>query len=214
MEHKQAGEIFENLRSIHQDREQYNLEWAFRNAQEEMDTFRSKILKGKLEKQCASCDKSREAMEKYKEILANSRSIGKKSKWYQRFFQNIYSLLTLAEVAVSFTLVFLLSQVSHMGGMMIHSEGFSILFAMTFSFLKVVLERYWVEPRMNDWGWKVYIESVDRLDRTTMELFNFTQDKVHANQIPLASMGGMQGAVFRQISSLRRQETGALAKVK
>ena len=195
--------FFSDLRTVHEDREQYKLEWAFKNAQEEMDAFRSKVLKGDLEQQCSQCSKKKEAMEKFQEIMADSFSIGKKSKWYMRFFHNIYSILTLVEVGVSFTLVFLLSQLSHMGGSMIHSQGLSILFAMTFAFLKVVLERYYVEPRMNEWGWKVYIDSVDRLDQMTMELIHVAngEESLTVNQIPLGVMGGMRQALRRQLVS-------------
>lgn len=204
MEQRQIREVFGNLRSIHKDREQYNLEWAFRNAQTEMDIFRSKILKGKVEQECAECAKSQEAMEKYQNLVEDSRAVGKKSKWYQRFFHNMYALLTLAEATVSFALVFLLSQISHMGGSLFHSQGLSILFAMTFSFLKVVLERVWVEPRMNHWGWKVYIDSVDRLDRLTMELMHVTtgdSEMMQATQIPFDVMGGMQNEIIKQIEN-------------
>jgi len=89
---------------------------------------------------------------------------------------------------------------------MIHSEGFSILFAVTFSFLKVVMERYWVEPYMERWGWKVYIDSVDRLDQMAMELMQVTIDEeIQAEPIPLALMGGMRNSVLRQISQMRDQ---------
>ena len=195
--------FFSDLRTVHEDREQYKLEWAFKNAQEEMDAFRSKVLKGDLEQQCSQCSKKKEAMEKFQELMADSFSIGKKSKWYMRFFHNIYSILTLVEVGVSFTLVFFLSQLSHMGGSMIHSQGLSILFAMTFAFLKVVLERYYVEPRMNEWGWKVYIDSVERLDQMTIELIQVAngEESLTINQIPLGVMGGMRQALRRQLVS-------------
>ncbi len=205
MEQKSVNQFFANLRTIHKEREQYNLEWAFRNAQEEMDTYRAKILKGKLESRCVSCNHRAEAMAKFKDLVANSQSMGKRSKWIQRFFQNIFGFLTFAEVAVSFFLVFTLTQVSHMGNTMIHSEGFSILFAMTFAFFKVVLERYWVEPRMNDWGWKLYIDSVDRLDQMTTELMDFAgneEEWVQVNQIPQGIMGGMKYALIRQKNTM------------
>lgn len=210
MEQRQIRESFTNLRSIYQDRERYNLDWAFKNAQEEMDQFQSKIQGGDLEKECALCDRSKEAMEKFQDLLAVSRSAGRKSKWYKRLFSHVYGFLTIAEVAVSFTFVFFMSQLSHMGGMMIHSEGFSLLFAVTFSFLKVVMERYWVEPNMERWGWKVYIDSVDRLDQLAMELMQVTIDEeIQAEPIPLALMGGMRNSVLRQISQMR--ESGMLA---
>lgn len=204
MEQRQIREVFGNLRSIYQDREQYNVEWAFRNAQTEMDVFRSKILEGKWEQKCAACEKSQEAMGKYQNLMDDSRSVGRKSKWYQRFFHNMYSLLTLAEVTVSFVLVFLLSQISHMGGSLFHSQGASILFAMTFAFLKVVFERVWVEPRMNYWGWKVYIDSVDRLDQLAMELMHVTTGegkKLQTTLTPFEGMSGMQNARMKQMEN-------------
>lgn len=120
---------------------------------------------------------------------------------YKRFFHNIYGILTLIEVGVSFTLVFLLSQVSHRGGSMIHSQGLSILFAMTFAFLKVVLERYYIEPHMHAWGWKVYIDSVDRLDQMTMELIQVAngEENLTLNPLPFGVMKGMWQVLRRQL---------------
>lgn len=206
MEQGQIRESFTKLRSIYRDRERYNLDWAFKNAQEEIDHFQSKIQEKDLEKECALCDRSKEAMEKFQDLVAGSRSAGRKSKWYKRLFSNVYTILTIAEVAISFTLVFFMSQLSHMGGMMIHSEGFSILFAGIFSFFKVVIERFWVEPKMEKWGWKIYIDSVDRLDQMAMELLQVTIDKeIQADPVPLALMGGMRSSVLRQLNQMSAQ---------
>lgn len=201
MRQKREKGFFTNLRTVHEDREQYKLEWAFKNAQKEMDDFRSKVLSRELEQQCSQCSKRKEAMARFYEVMEGSRSIGKKSKLFQRFFHNIYSILTLFEVGVSFTLVLLLSQLSHMGGTLIHSQGLSILFAMTFAFLKVVLERYYVEPRMNEWGWKVYINSVDRLDQMTMELIQVAngEESLAFNPLPFGVMKGMRQALHHQL---------------
>jgi hypothetical protein len=201
MESNQVRKIFTDLRAVHEDREQYKLEWAYKHAQEEMDVFRSNVLNQEFQQQCWQCGKKKEAMKKYQALMQDSYSIRKKSKWYKRFFHNIYSILTLVEVGVSFSLVFLLSQLSHMGGSLIHSQGLSILFAMTFAFLKVVLERYYVEPRMNEWGWKVYIDSVDRLDQMTMELIQVAngEESLTVHTIPLGVMGNMRQVMRRQL---------------
>jgi hypothetical protein len=204
MEINQVRNAFDGLRDIHENRDQYNIEWAFRNAQDQMDTFQRAVDKERLESKCRTCSHSREATDKLKAVMEDSGLVKRKSRWYQSFFHNIYSVLTLAEVAVSFTLVFLMSELSHLGGAMIHSEGFSILFAMTFAFLKVVLERYYVEPRMNAWGWKIYIDSVDRLDHMTTEVIRLVNEEpaaLVASQVPLGIMGGMRMALQRQLTA-------------
>jgi hypothetical protein len=88
---------------------------------------------------------------------------------------------------ISFLLVMGLSEVSHSGAELIHSSMFSFAFAATFAFLKVIIERYWISPAVEKWGWKLYEKSIIRLREKTLAI-NYEASLLHEKNNTLLSL--------------------------
>jgi len=53
-----SGEInsfFKELSDIHENRQKYSLEWAFEDAQRQLDNFKSEVIDKKLKSKCKLC---------------------------------------------------------------------------------------------------------------------------------------------------------------
>lgn len=171
--------FFEGLSEIHDEKERYSLEWAFEQAQKKMDFFKKDVIDSKLRTKCSMCKNNTYVIDEFNGLQKLSSGIIKKSKWYARLFSNMYSVLSLVEILISFLLVMGLSELSHSSAAFIDSRMFSLMFAGTFAFLKVIIERYWVKPIVEKWGWKLYRNSIDRLREMTL-LLNYDAT-VHEN---------------------------------
>ena len=162
--------FFDKLSIIHEEKERYSLEWAFDEAQKKMDFFKQDVIDSKLRNKCSMCKDNTYVIDGFHGLQKFSKGIIKKNKWYARLFTNMYSVLSLVEILISFLLVMGLSELSHSSAEFIDSRGFSLIFAGTFAFLKVIIERYWVKPLVEKWGWTLYRNSIDRLREMTLLL--------------------------------------------
>ena len=162
--------FFDGLSEIHDEKERYSLEWAFEQGQKKMDFFKQDVIDSKLRSKCSMCKDNTYVIDGFHGLQKLSKGIIKKNKWYARLFSNMYSVLSIVEILISFLLVMGLSELSHSSASFIDSRMFSLLFAGTFAFLKVIIERYWVKPLVEKWGWKLYRNSIDRLREMTLLL--------------------------------------------
>jgi hypothetical protein len=164
----EINSFFNEIDEIYDDRHQYNIEWAFENAQEKMDIFNEKVIDKKLKNKCFLCGKKKNMDTKFKGLQKLGKKEIKKAKRYSRIFRHVYSIITFLEIIISILLVLGLSHISHSGAEMIHSTYISLLFAVVFAFFKVVIERYFVKPRIDSLGWAMYRRSTNRLKELTV----------------------------------------------
>ena len=166
----EINQFFEGLTEIHEEKERYSIEWAFEDAQQKMDVFKKDVIEKRLKSKCTLCKESKTVLKDFHGLQKLSKGTIRKSKIYARLFSNMYSLLSIVEIMISFLLVMGLSELSHSGAAHIDSHTFSLLFAGTFAFLKVIIERYWVKPMIEKWGWKLYERSIGHLRDVTLTL--------------------------------------------
>lgn len=170
--------FFDGLTEIHDEKERYSLEWAFEQGQKKMDFFKQDVIDSKLKSKCSQCKDNTYVNDGLQGLQKMSKGLIKKNKWYARLFSNMYSVLSLVEIIISFLLVMGLSEISHSSAEFIDSRMFSLIFAGTFAFLKVIIERYWVKPVVEKWGWKLYRNSIDTLREKTLTIYyNATKNR-------------------------------------
>lgn len=135
-----------------------------------MDAFKQEIIDDKLKAKCHLCNGNHEVLKNFMGLQKFSKGTIRKSRWVARLFSNMYSVLSVVEMLISFLLVMGLSEISHSSAAHIDSKTLSIIFAGTFAFLKVIIERYWVKPIIEKWGWGLYNRSILRLKEMTISL--------------------------------------------
>lgn len=174
---------FIEFEEIYNERHKYNLEWAYNDAQEKLNSFRDNIINGRLKKKCILC--SGKFDKDLAELGIQNRKTLKKHKWYARIFSKIYSVLSLIEVALSVALVMIISNLSHTGEEMMQIEALGFWIGLTFAFLKVFIERYFLKPYIEKLGWKLYQKSFITLreysksinEQVSWTLFNQEMDQ-------------------------------------
>lgn len=135
----------EELEAIYKSRHQYSIEWAFKNAQEKLNNMTVEFIHEYQDEKCS-------------EIKAMRRN-----KWYTRIFHNTLGFITILEFILSVLLVYFISEMSHVGQVFLQSRGFSISVILVFAFIKVFLEQYYLKPRIESFGWKLYKGSVENV---------------------------------------------------
>jgi len=189
--------FFNDLNEIHDNRHRYSLEWAFEDAQNRLDTFKSDVIDKKLKSKCKLCKAKSGVQEGYNGLQKQSKNILKKTKWYSRLFSNMFMILNFVEIMLSIGLVVGLSKLSHSGEALIESEMISFWFIVTFAFLKVAIERYQIKPRIDAWGWSLYSKSTQTLQELTLALNEQAEND-------LSKVGGKEESIeetFRDFAS-------------
>lgn len=164
--------FFSEFDEVYKNRHKYSLEWAYEEAQGKLDSFREEIINTRLKNRCFLCSSKDKIDNDFKSLQTSSLMALKKQKWYSRLFSNMYNILTFLEVILSVILVLVISNLSHKGEAMLHTETFSFWVAVTFAFMKVFIERYLLKPRLEDLGWRIYLNSVNLIKSMTKEFNN------------------------------------------
>ncbi len=167
---QEINRFFNRFEEIHEERHKYSLEWAFADAQEQMDSFQNKIVDGTLKEKCTLCKINKIVMKDFSGVQQTGLSTVKKAKLYARLFSNMFLLLSIVEIALSVLLVLGISELSHSGGEALHSEWLSLWIVITFAFIKVFIERFWLKPNIDTWGWKLYAKTSSMLKERVIAL--------------------------------------------
>ncbi len=166
----EINNFFKELSDIYENRHKYSLEWAFEDAQRQLDSFKAEVIDKKLKSKCKMCSEKSHVQDAFTGLQKKSKKILKKTKWYSRVFSNMFMILNFVEIILSMSLVVGLSKLSHSGEAFIESEMISFWFIMTFAFMKVAIERYQIKPRIDAWGWALYEKSSQTLLDLTLAL--------------------------------------------
>lgn len=169
--------IFDEIDEVYHNREKYSIEWAFEDAQKKLNQFSDEIVEEQLKPKLLKHSNNYQLKDAFEELKIMNRGLKKKTKWYSRLFSNMYLLLSMVEIVISLILVIGLSKISHSGEIFINSTILSVLFVGTIAFLKVTLEKYLVKPKIDTWGWGLYLRSSKKL-RRMIAILLFTHDGV------------------------------------
>ncbi|MCH4888126.1 hypothetical protein EZV73_11115 [Acidaminobacter sp. JC074] len=154
------GQFFDQFDEIYTNREQYNLSWAFKDAQDKLDDYKKDVVDTKIKKECIF---SKTLNKEYERFRYKNHSEIRKQKMISSIFMNTHGLLNVLEILLSVILVILISNVSHSEMLGHGTELFSALVVIVFAFIKVFLEQLVLKPRMEALGWQMYKRSVDVL---------------------------------------------------
>jgi hypothetical protein len=163
-----SGEVksfFRYFDEVYDNKEQYKMEWAFKDAQEKMDGFQEEVIQNKIQKKCRLKDGFSSL---YQSFYDDTRRAIRRQKWLSRIFSNTYTLLTLLEFLISVLFVLFVSEISHSGVEVIKSPVFSAWVVIIFAFIKVFIEHFYIRPKMEIIGWQLYRRSVEMLKNLTV----------------------------------------------
>jgi len=160
---QQFEEMFRWLDEIYAHRQRYDLHWAFHEAE---DVFRRLMdLSGTGIDECLRQHYTREiplrltAPTSRMDLTARRKSaaIARKTMYFSTFS----NLVSLIDIVISVILIVIISEVAHFGNTLFDSVILIHLFTVIVALLKVTLDRFFIIPRIRQWGWKKYL-SPDR----------------------------------------------------
>lgn len=159
------NELFNELSETAQNEHKYNLNWVYENAQSKFE----QLLCEKIEKQLERKKKHNldiKIIEEYSVILKRRKRIEKHLKIKFKMFSFMSSLVTVIDMVLSLLLVLVISEISHKGELYLSSEILSGMFVFFFALLKVTLEKYFIAPKVEKFGWKLYKNSINQYKKT------------------------------------------------
>lgn len=153
----------EYYNSIYNDREKYNLSWAYSDAQDKIDETFDKVCSNE---KTSCCQTLKDAINKNGNITNNQFKVvkfAKRSKMLSNVFANMQQFLSIVEIILSVLLVMVISDISHHSESLIESEILSVAVIFVFAIFKVFVERMLLQPLFENWGWKAYHASYTKL---------------------------------------------------
>lgn len=167
-------EVFEKIDEIHLNRHKYDLHWAFEDAQVKLKHFISNLWKEHIQLQEKSLIENLVMSEDIQKLEKLNQEIEKKMRLKFKWFSLIPNLITFVEMGISLFLVIGLSKLSHSGETLIHSAYLSIAFVAIMAFFKVIIEKYWLKPQIDNWGWRLYRQASNRMRDIIVRLLGTT----------------------------------------
>jgi len=167
---------FDYFDEVYSNKERYNLAWAFKDAQGTINSI-MKTSSENCRRSC--CSKFENALKKGGNLTSFQKfsvKVAKRNKWFSRLFENLHIILTVGEILLSVLLVIVLSNISHSTGAHMESEMMGTIVVVLFAFFKVFLERWFVKPAFDEWGWRLYRTS-------TRSLYNFIVETINTAEI-------------------------------
>ncbi|MHA2105166.1 MAG: hypothetical protein ACW981_17175 [Candidatus Hodarchaeales archaeon] len=143
---KRMASLFDEFDEIHSEREKYNLHWAFKKAH---DAFQ--FNEAKKSSSTEDCFKQYDEVSKYVANQAINRV-----NWFSRSFSVLNHGVSILDIVVSVILILVVTQISHIGDYFFETVLLSTLFIAFVALVKVSLDRFFIIPLIDRWGWRFY----------------------------------------------------------
>lgn len=163
--------LFSYLDEIYAHRRRYDLHWALNEAQERMNVLvreTTETVRDYLEEQLTP-DEFMQISLLSAEMAETTSDISRKVSRILTKFQTISFLVSLVDIIISVILIILISHFAHFGNTLIDSILIGILFTGFIAFLKVTLDRFYIIPKIREWGWKKYLREIKITKQTLVE---------------------------------------------
>ena len=159
---KQSDTTYRELHEINQSNERYDLQWAFKKANESINGGHEEIEK-----------KVKSIIPEAKEIFANTNRCAKQRiKKTKNIFTLLSFLISFTDIVVSVGLILLVTVLSQKIESVIESVLLNVLFIGLIAFAKVSLDRFVIIPRINKWGWQLYLKSIYLMKQISISLLS------------------------------------------
>lgn len=166
--------VFEEMEGVYNNRNKYNLHWAFENAQTKSNDFIEDILERKLKPQLEYYKIENRIPEDVSKLYKIKEKLESSTKRRFQLFSFLSSMVTFVEIIISLIIVIVISRLSHTGETFISSAYLSLLFIGIVALFKVTLENYVIRPKIEKWGWSLYNKAINRFKSNIALLLSMT----------------------------------------
>lgn len=164
-------DLFLYLDEIYEYRRRYDLHWALNEAHERMNLMveeTTEKVRSYLEEELNS-----EEFAKFSILSAEmaiiSEDVNRKVSHILTKFRTISFLVSLIDIIISVILIIIISHFAHLGNSLVNSIIIGFLFTGFIAFFKVTLDRFYIIPKVKEWGWKKYLKEVQITKQTLVE---------------------------------------------
>ncbi|MHA2202285.1 MAG: hypothetical protein ACW991_01225 [Candidatus Hodarchaeales archaeon] len=185
---KYMASLFDDFEKTYQDREKYNLHWAFKQANE---AFKFEDLK--------KSSSTQECFRMYDEVAQTvQKQAIKRVNRFSRSFSFLSHGVSLLDIIISVFLILVVTQISHIGDHLFETVLLSTLFIAFIALIKVSLDRFIIIPVIDSWGWTFYSRMISF---TRQELI-----KLNATWLVLMESTAREESLEKRVEIMNRQK--------
>ena len=163
--------IFEEIEAIYNEKEKYNLKWAYKNAQESFNKAFFDIIDKNIKPEIS---KYKDKIQDEQILRLKNINFKMKEKLKRRFeiFSIASSFVSFIDVIFSMFLILIISKLTNQGKNVISSATLSFLFIAFMAFSKVTINKFVISPKVKKLGWNIYKKSVEKYKKLLAILFS------------------------------------------
>jgi hypothetical protein len=145
---KQISSLFDDFQHVSSDKEKYNLHWAYKSASNALrfDEFKK-----------TSASQTCQSFLAYDEV---AQTVVKRAKSRVNRFSRMFSFLnygvSILDIVISVLLILVVTQISHEAGYLFDTVILSTMFIAAVALTKVSLDRFFIIPTIDRYGWQWY----------------------------------------------------------
>ncbi|MBN2127413.1 MAG: hypothetical protein JW703_03400 [Candidatus Diapherotrites archaeon] len=164
--------LFKELDEIYENREKHSLKWAFKNAHEKFSECfscllsKKKVIEEKAKKINLSKEQEKlfeEGFELVSEKVSESIDVEKRNT---KLFLTASSFVSSVDMVVSVFLILVISRISHVSESIIKSSIIGLAVIAFVALLKVILDRFYIIPKVDEFGWKIYKKEINKFKKS------------------------------------------------
>lgn len=154
--------IFLEFLNFYKNHEKFSLSWVLRYTQNEVDKLfkevvvvqRDKLHQLKVEGEIGEYVKS---LKKFNKIRL------RRMRRRLQIFSIILYTVSFLDVILPVFLILLISRLTHFFDEVAGSLYFGSILVLLITLAKVLIDRYFIVPKLEKWGWKMYLISINRI---------------------------------------------------
>ncbi|MCF7944165.1 MAG: hypothetical protein K9L75_01345 [Spirochaetia bacterium] len=165
---KQVDLAYEELSQINEHRERYNLNWAFRHANDQLQRLLTEVYSEKLHKKIESYSRRYKNRKVRGSIDFKFRSIQRlltdrinRTRTSPRGFETARTIILITEIGITLLIVLGVAQLATYINATVSLPKLSLLFVSIFGLLRMVLHKI-KEVFLFNAGWEMYQNTVDK----------------------------------------------------
>ncbi|BBE31624.1 hypothetical protein OSSY52_17650 [Tepiditoga spiralis] len=153
--------VFEEIEIIYNEKDKYNLHWAYKNAQEKFNEAFFDIMDEHIKPEIS---KYKDKIQDEQILRIKKISLKMKKKLKRRFeiFSIASSFVFFIDVLFSIILILIISKLTNQGKSIINSATLSSLFIAFMAFSKITINKFLISPKVKKFGWNMYKKSINK----------------------------------------------------
>lgn len=165
---KKFEKVFNDLDLIINDHKKYNLHGVIKDTEKRFESIFTEIMEsqvnpeiGAIQNKIGKKESLLDIQKVLNQIAEHKVELAEKEA---KKFSRLSFVVSLVDIVISIALILTITKISHFTDGAINNILFGTLFVGFVALLKVTLDRFWLIPRVDKWGWRRYSKIIKNFE--------------------------------------------------